>query len=155
MRTVCEIGFNAGHSTLTWLEANPNLVVYTFDINHWKYTEVMVNYLKAKYPRRLNSCFGDSTVTLPLVSANTDIKCDVAVVDGGHEGNIPIIDIMNMKSFSHNETILLIDDIGLHKRAVFNAIATLRGNNTIEKIFANYDSEMKGGFGAFKYLGFS
>ena len=83
MRTVCEIGFNAGHSTLTWLEANPNLVVYTFDINHWKYTEVMVNYLKAKYPGRLNSCFGDSTVTLPLVSANTDIKCDVAVVDGG------------------------------------------------------------------------
>jgi len=31
MRTVCEVGFNWGHSAALWLDSNPNVRVLSFD----------------------------------------------------------------------------------------------------------------------------
>ena len=126
-------------------------MVYSFDINHWRYTEPMANYLKQKHPGRLKTCFGDSTQTVPLVAENTIIKCDIAVVDGGHDKDIPMRDIINMKLLSHNETLLLVDDIGSNKKAVLNTIITLDKVGFIKKVFACSDEIMYGGFAAFNY----
>jgi len=52
VRTVCETGFNAGHSTLTYLVANPNVRVYSFDIGGHDYSRDMAIYLRKRFPNR-------------------------------------------------------------------------------------------------------
>ena len=153
VRTVCEIGFNAGHSSLLWLEANPKSIVYSFDINHWKYTEPMVNYMKKTYPGRLNSCFGDSTVTVPYVAEQTNIKCDIAVIDGGHFDLVPLLDIINMRLMSHNETLVFVDDIGqVHVPGVLVAIDKLTKTKIIDTVFICSNNTRRKSFGSFKYI---
>ena len=138
VKTVCEIGFNAGHSTMLWLESNPNIHVYTFDINRWKYTEPMVRYLQFKYPGRLKEYFGDSLITVPKVAKQHGFHCNISIIDGGHFKDVPIRDIINMKSLSHEGTLLLIDDTSTGAESVdtvVNAIETLESADFLKRLF--------------------
>ena len=54
IKTVCETGFNAGHSTLAWLAGNMNTHVYSFDLGRHAYSRPMAAHLQAKFPGRLN-----------------------------------------------------------------------------------------------------
>ena len=38
VHTICETGFNAGHSSLIWLLANPTAKVYSFDLGEHDYS---------------------------------------------------------------------------------------------------------------------
>ena len=68
---------------MIWLTANPRAHVYSFDLNRWPITDVMVNYIKERFPERFNITFGDSTKTLPeFHRQNLDVKCDLVVIDG-------------------------------------------------------------------------
>lgn len=58
IRTVCEVGFNAGYSTAVWLSANPLLKVISFDLPNMlgKYGPSCAEYLRSKHPGRLEVC---------------------------------------------------------------------------------------------------
>ena len=57
---ILEIGFNAGHSALLFLFANPNAVVHCFDICYHEYTEKCFEYLSNEFPGKLYLYKGDS-----------------------------------------------------------------------------------------------
>ena len=90
IRTVCETGFNAGHSTFMWLNTNPELIVYSFDIDMHNYTRPLAYELQSMFPGRLHVTYGDSRLTIPLFHADSpEVKCDLIVIDGGHHYDVP------------------------------------------------------------------
>jgi len=93
---VCEVGFNAGHSTLLWLIEDPRVRVRAFDLGiHW-YSKHVVGFFDEVYgPGRVDVVFGDSQETLPTFAAAFNSSsppefCDLTFVDGGRQlcGNL-------------------------------------------------------------------
>jgi predicted O-methyltransferase YrrM len=85
VQNICETGFNAGHSALLFLLANPDAHVYSFDDARYDVTMPAVKFLANKFPKRFTFIQGDSQKTLPEFRTQyPGVKCDLAVVDGGH-----------------------------------------------------------------------
>ena len=113
VKTICEIGFNAGHSTLQWLTGSDDTVVYSFDIGEYDYTRPMAGYLNKTFPGRLHLTFGNSLETVPRFTAtNRNVKCDVVVVDGGHTREVGLGDLRNMQVLANMQRhVLVFDDL--------------------------------------------
>jgi hypothetical protein len=86
---ICEIGFNAGLSSLLLLEASASAGarVRSFDIDAFPYTRTASALLTRAYAERLNVSFGDADALLALPSMNvsgrhTRQACDITFVDG-------------------------------------------------------------------------
>ena len=62
VRTVCEVGFNAGHSAALWLSAKPSIRVVTFDLLGFPYSAACLSFLKDRFPGRLAAHRGDSAI---------------------------------------------------------------------------------------------
>ena len=91
-----EIGFNAGHSSLLYLLANPSSKLTIFDICEHKYTLPCFKYLQSVFPNRLEIFPGDSTKTVPEFSINNpNTKFDLIHIDGAHFGSIANKDFYN------------------------------------------------------------
>ena len=112
VNTICETGFNAGHSTLQWLTGNDHAKVYSFDIGTHYYTRPMAAYLNRTFPGRFHLTIGDSLETVPRFAATRrDVKCDVIVVDGGHSHDVALGDLRNFRDFANVErNVLVVDD---------------------------------------------
>ncbi len=113
IKTVCETGFNAGHSTFMWLNANPDLVVYSFDIDMHNYTRPMAYYLQSRFPGRLHITFGDSRDTIPEFHVDApEVMCDLVIIDGGHHADIPELDFDNFYAMvpRNRENLVILDD---------------------------------------------
>ena len=111
IRTVCETGFNAGHSAFTWLSANPNAHVYSFDLGEHTYSKPMAELLSNMFAGRLTLTWGDSTETLPRFhEQNPDIRCDLVSVDGGHSFEVAQADINNFRRMANRKNVLVFDD---------------------------------------------
>ncbi len=116
VKSICEIGFNAGHSTLLWLAASSHTKVYSWDLGEHPYTKRIAEYLKYKFPGRLNIFYGNSTKTVPLVArqmvnGRRSLECDIISIDGGHTYGVAKTDIINMKQFATPSTIVIVDDV--------------------------------------------
>jgi hypothetical protein len=108
--SICETGFNAGHSALRFLSQNA-AQVYSFDIGSAYYANESANFLKSKYPNRLMVTWGDSTKTLPKFREEyPDVGCDLMVVDGGHSNEIAKSDLLNFALMAKPNAIIAIDD---------------------------------------------
>jgi hypothetical protein len=88
--SICEIGFNAGHSTmLMLLGRDKSSLNYTiFDIGDHSYTKHCIEYIKSKFTHiNFEYVEGDSTIIMPeWINNNKDLigTYDVVHVDGGH-----------------------------------------------------------------------
>ena len=93
---VLEIGFNAGHSAIHFLESNPNLHLYCFDIGYHLYTDPCYQYLSKIYGDRIHMKYGNSTVTIPkFFKKNPDLKFDMYHIDGCHLTDVALQDLNN------------------------------------------------------------
>ena len=116
VRTVCETGFNAGHSSLLWLSSNNRSRVFSFDLAVHKYTRPMADYLCQLYPTRMHTVFGNSQITLPKFVERARVMepgltCDIVLVDGGHTYEVTRDDIANFgKLATPDHTLLVLDD---------------------------------------------
>jgi hypothetical protein len=111
VHTICETGFNAGHSSLIWLLANPTAKVYSFDLGQYAYTTASAAFLKSKFPDRFTLTVGNSVETLPkFVLDHPDVRCDLAVVDGGHTTEVASADLLNMQALSSSVGRVVVDD---------------------------------------------
>lgn len=120
VHTICEIGFNAGHSTLIWLMANEKAAVYSFDLGIHNYSRPMSEYLMKKFPRRLHVTWGDSTETVPeFHQENKAFKCDLLIVDGGHTEAIALADINNFATMASEVNLLIFDDYPAERGLAF------------------------------------
>jgi len=112
LNMIMEIGFNAGHSSEIFLK-NSNAYIYSFDLgDHFhEYLKYGKIFLNNKYPDRHTLVLGDSTKTIPNFIKNNNICFDLIFIDGGHEYDIAISDLLNCKQLANENTILIMDDI--------------------------------------------
>jgi len=115
VKTICETGFNGGHSSLRWL-LHSNAHVYSFDLAAHPYSLPAAQWMSQTFPDRFKITWGDSTVTLPIFAQqNPNVKCDVVFVDGGHLQDIATADLKNFRVMAQaNATLMssrvMIDD---------------------------------------------
>jgi Methyltransferase domain len=113
---ICEIGFNAGHSTLLLLlgrDSTP-LNFTIFDINYHTYTRPSFEYIKTKFPHiAFELIEGDSTSTMPKwIQSNQSLvgTYDVVHVDGGHSEHCITNDMKHTDMLVKVNGIVIVDD---------------------------------------------
>jgi len=112
VKSVLEIGFNAGHSADTFLKASENITLVSFDIATHPYVDAGKQYIDEKYPGRHTLIKGDSRETvIEYYRNNPEKKFDLIFIDGGHYENIPQSDLANCRVFSHENTIVVMNDV--------------------------------------------
>ena len=75
IKTICETGFNLGHSSLLWLTSNIDAQVYSFDLGEHDYVMPSANYLNKHYPDLISKDVNDS-YKFGIYSANPKILCE-------------------------------------------------------------------------------
>jgi hypothetical protein len=113
---ICEIGFNAGHSTMLMLlgRDKSSLDFTLFDIGHHTYTKPCFNYIKSEFPHvNFEYIEGDSTLTMPKWIELNQSKLglyDLIHVDGGHSEHCISNDMKNADILVKKGGIIIIDD---------------------------------------------
>ena len=113
---ICEIGFNAGHSTLLMLlgRNTTSLDFTVFDIGHHNYTKPCLEYIKSQFTNiNFEYIEGDSTSTIPKwIHNNKNLiwSYDVVHVDGGHSEHCISNDMKNADLLLKTNGIIIIDD---------------------------------------------
>jgi len=116
VENICEIGLNAGHSTMLMLLGRSNTPInFTiFDIGHHSYTKPSYEYLKSKFSFvNFEYVEGDSTSTMPeWINNHSELmyKYDVIHVDGGHFEHCISNDMKNADLLLKKDGIMIIDD---------------------------------------------
>jgi Methyltransferase domain len=113
VHTVCETGFNAGHSTFNFLTANRRLVVHSFDISSHGYSKPIADKLSSMFPDRFFYHIGDSRQTVPqFIAANPQVTCSIINIDGGHTTPVAFADVTNFASVADlkNGAVIVFDD---------------------------------------------
>lgn len=105
---ILEIGFNAGHSCLLFLIANPFSKLFCFDICCHTYTNKCYDYLNKHFPDRISFYEGDSNKTLEQFNRN---DMDILHIDGAHDYNTANTDFMLCRNLCKNEAIVIWDDV--------------------------------------------
>lgn len=112
---IVEIGFNAGHSCLLMLVANPNCYINVFDICSHKYTKECFNYLNSQFNNRMTLYEGNSHTTLSeFISKNPSYRFDVIHIDGNHEYTHANIDYFLSKQMSQPGSYCIFDDTNIY-----------------------------------------
>lgn len=113
---ICEIGFNAGHSSLLMLLGRSDYdIQYTiFDICGHKYVKYCYDYLSSIFKNvHFEFIEGDSTITMPKYIAsniNSIGTYDLVHVDGGHSDICITNDMINASKLVKKGGVIIIDD---------------------------------------------
>eukprot|EP00195_Chlamydomonas_chlamydogama_P005323 CAMPEP_0202889618 /NCGR_PEP_ID=MMETSP1392-20130828/204_1 /ASSEMBLY_ACC=CAM_ASM_000868 /TAXON_ID=225041 /ORGANISM="Chlamydomonas chlamydogama, Strain SAG 11-48b" /LENGTH=303 /DNA_ID=CAMNT_0049572993 /DNA_START=29 /DNA_END=937 /DNA_ORIENTATION=+ len=109
IRTICEIGFNAGHSATLFLDSLPEATLIEFDLGDFGWAQQNSDMLKFVYGPRFVYIKGDSAKTIAEFAKN-GTKCDVTFIDGvkGESGRRN--DVLNIAKISHRGTYVFGDE---------------------------------------------
>ena len=156
-KTVCETGFNAGHSTLQWLTGSTAAKVYSFDIGSHPYSKLMASYLQSKFPGRLQMIWGDSFKTIPkFLESNPGVTCDLMVVDGSHSFKHAHADLNNFRKVAKpGYSVAVADDVNAPNSPVYLAWKKFSKDWLIEERFTcRFSAPSPKGFAVGRYLGY-
>lgn len=69
-------------------------------------------FLDNKYPNRHTLIVGNSNNSLPTLHNFCKLnRFDLIFVDGGHQYEVARLDMDNIQSFAHKDTIIVLDDV--------------------------------------------
>lgn len=112
-RTICEVGFNAGHSAITWLHGT-SAQLKEFDLFQLPYSAGSRAYVELLYPGRVTFYSGNSAVTLlqyvTQVAAGVEPPCDLWFIDGDHRKAGAVRDFRNAMASSSELAWVVADD---------------------------------------------
>ena len=109
--TVCETGFNGGHSAVLYLESDPRVRYIGFDIGIYGSAKPAAQFIADQYgPSRVSLIWGDSSKTVPsFIQASLNV-CDLIVVDGGHDYETCYADLKNLAQAAAEQAYVMVDD---------------------------------------------
>lgn len=112
INTICEVGFNAGHSATLLLSVNKHAKLYSFDLGGKAYSLQAIGFVAKTFPDRFTITVGNSIQTIPRFALeHPGVKCDLIIVDGGHEFQVSRSDIANFQRLANPAGhVLLVDD---------------------------------------------
>jgi len=111
VRSICETGFNLGHSSFNYLTANRHAVVHSFDLGIHQYAHKMAAFMRRQFPSRIYVHFGDSTQTVrEFARSRPHQRCDFIYVDGGHTYTVAMADLLNLASMADVGNVIMFDD---------------------------------------------
>jgi hypothetical protein len=116
--TLCETGFNIGHSAVTFLSALPSPGRYIgFELGG-PYTRMAVSLINGSlFPGQLEVVLGDSLRTVPrYLSDHPKQRCDVLSIDGDHSIRGVLGDWKAFKEALTNTHVVLFDDVSYWHR---------------------------------------
>lgn len=108
-----EIGFNAGHSALLALTANPQLTYVAIDLFATQYSNLCFDYLKSVFKSRIIKVVGDSKHTVPdILHTVPQLAHNYTtwVIDGGHDNDVVLTDLANVIQVAKTKECILVDD---------------------------------------------
>jgi len=107
-KRVLEIGFNAGHSAVLFLESNPELELTCVDIGLHKYVQPCYEHIRKHFGDRIKLIVSSSS---ELMSLGLPLKSfDGIHVDGTHDHPWCLRDTISCLRFMTDEAQLIIDD---------------------------------------------
>ncbi len=112
VRTVCEVGFNAGHAATAMLHGLQTRLV-EFDLLSLPYSQLAKATLAQHYPGRVTFHEGRSQLTIPSfaarVAAGESPPCDLWMVDGDHWKGA-LLDMRAAVNSSRDGALIVADD---------------------------------------------
>ncbi|KAL1518571.1 hypothetical protein AB1Y20_002859 [Prymnesium parvum] len=111
--TICEVGFNAGHSAVVLLEANPTARLEAFDTFNLPHSAATLAYVQRRFPGRVSAHKGLSRLTVP--AARLRAPCDLVIIDGRHEFEFVLEDFVNFRAHVTPRSLFLFDDVCKHR----------------------------------------
>ncbi|ESO00861.1 hypothetical protein HELRODRAFT_175356 [Helobdella robusta] len=109
-KSVCETGFNYGHSSFNFITARPDSKILSFDIGLHSHTLEIMAYFKKTYLGRFTGIIGDSRFTLPkFVTDHPDYKCNLFFLDGSNTYEVVLSDLKSFSKISDEENIIIFD----------------------------------------------
>lgn len=132
IKTIAEIGLNAGHSTHVFFQCCEKLEkCVSFDSNQRPYVNAVADYFSGKYKSRFSFVEGNTQVMVPEFSKLFPrTKFDLVLIDGDHSYEGALQDIFNSKTLAHSHTYLWIDNSNI--ASVKNAIDVAEQSGLIE-----------------------
>ena len=120
--TLCETGFNAGHSALLFLLSDPSVRYFGWDLADpldrvksgsrkvWASGHA-ASLLQRRFPGRINVTFGDSHRDIvPFFEAHAGVQCDIISVDGDHSYTGVQIDLSQLEPHLADGGLIFADD---------------------------------------------
>lgn len=147
VENICEIGFNAGHSTMLMLLGRNNtpLNFTIFDIGHHAYTKPSYEYIKSKFSFvNFEYIEGDSTSTMPeWIHNHSELmyKYEVVHVDGGHSEHCISNDMKNADLLVKKNGIIIIDDTDQNIINNYVNLYISNGNYNEIKVLPTYGAQ--------------
>lgn len=139
VKSYCEVGFNGGHSAVAMLLANPRLVVHSFDLMMWPYSEPAVSLVTRMFGQRFKIHRGDSGKTVPSFTSILPHRCDVVFVDGDHSRGGTTRDLLNMRQAASPSAIGVADDINSLPGAALEDLAA-RGSVEVLESYGPFEA---------------
>ena len=130
-----QVGFNAGHSAIVWLQAATTQRLFSFDLCTEAYCEAAQQLVEALFPGRLRYVKGNSIKTFGAEAKPVaPHQCDLVFIDGYHNGFAPLRDLSNGRDASHNGSIVVADDCSPRFPDVERAFRTMATRNQVQVI---------------------
>jgi len=110
---VCEVGFNCGHSSAAFLEADERIHVLNFDLPYYSWATAGRNFMRERYGSRIRVIDGSSLTTLPAFARSHPAfrECELVVVDGSHRYRPVLADLQNALQLARCGASVLLDDV--------------------------------------------
>lgn len=110
-RSVCEVGFNAGHSAAVFLAStDPSTVLHTFDLFSTHTMRSSLRLLNETFPGRIRAYAGDSLVVIPGLREKIQPACGLLHIDGRHDYTHTLADAIHLFPHAAPDATFLFDD---------------------------------------------